>query len=174
MFGLTVDLRRPCLAGLAVLLAVVAAPTTARAYSSMGGRAAVRLVDMSSDAQAADFYLDGARAWSGVSYKTVSNYIDVGAGNLTDQERLAVTFIDLLSADHHAIDAAFYGQLAQVFTAAQIVELGFTCAGSMGIHRFLHTLEIFGTDDPVVAYSPDQVDTRRDEDASVTADAVAV
>jgi hypothetical protein len=90
MFGLTVDLRRLCLAGLAaVLLAVVAAPTTARADSSMGGSAAVRLVDMSSDAQAADFYLDGARAWSGVSYKTVSNYIDVGAGNHVYEVRKA-------------------------------------------------------------------------------------
>ena len=45
-------------------------------------------------------------------------------------------------------------------------ELGFTCAGSMGIHRFLHTLEIFGTDPPVVPYSPDQVDTRHEVGAN--------
>ena len=30
----------------------------------------------------------------------------------------------------------------------------------MGIHRFIHTLEVFGTDEPVVAFSSDQVDTR--------------
>src|SRR4051794_2383299 len=83
-----------------------------------------------------------------------------GGSDLTDQERLAVTFIDLLSADHHAIDAGFYRELAEVFTAAQIVELGLTCAQSMGIHRFIHTLEVFGTDDPIVPFSPDQVDTR--------------
>ena len=65
-----------------------------------------------------------------------------------------------LSADHHAIDADFYRQLAEVFTAAQIIELGFSCAQSMGLHRFIHTLEVFGTDDPVIAFSPDQVDTR--------------
>ena len=51
------------------------------------------------------------------------------------------------------------GELGQVFTAAQIVELGFTCASSMGLHRFIHTLDVFGTDDPVIAYGPDQVDT---------------
>ena len=67
--------------------------------------------------------------------------------------------MDLLSADHHAIDRAFYAELAEVFTAAQIIELGLSCAGSMGMHRFIHTLEVFGTDEPVVKYSADQVDT---------------
>jgi hypothetical protein len=71
---------------------------------------------------------------------------------------MAVEFLDLLSADHHAIDDAFYARLGEVFTAAQIVELGFTCAGTMGLHRFLHTLDIYGTDPPVIPYSPDQVD----------------
>ena len=47
----------------------------------------------------------------------------------------------------------------QVFTAAQIIELGFTCANAMGLHRFIHTLDVFGTSEPVIAYDPDQVDT---------------
>jgi hypothetical protein len=67
--------------------------------------------------------------------------------------------MDLLSADHHAIDREFYAELARVFTAAQIVELGLSCAQSMGMHRFIHTLEVFGTDEPVIPYSADQVDT---------------
>jgi hypothetical protein len=49
-----------------------------------------------------------------------------------------------------------------VFTAAQIVELGFTCAQTMGLHRFLHTLDIYGTDAPVIAYSADQVDSAKE------------
>ena len=81
--------------------------------------------------------------------------------DLTEQERLAVEFLDLLSADHHAIDRAFYEQLAEVFTAAQIVELGFVCANTMGLHRFLHTLDVYGTDPPVIPYSPDQVDAAK-------------
>jgi alkylhydroperoxidase family enzyme len=82
-------------------------------------------------------------------------------GDLNDQERLAVEFLDLLSADHHAIDREFYEQLAEVFTAAQIVELGFVCANTMGLHRFLHTLDLYGTEPPVIDYSPDEVDSRK-------------
>ena len=76
--------------------------------------------------------------------------------------QMAVEFLDLLSADHHAMDDAFYARLGEVFTAAQIVELGFTCAQTMGLHRFLHTLDIYGTDPPVIAYSPDQVDAAKE------------
>jgi alkylhydroperoxidase family enzyme len=82
-----------------------------------------------------------------------------GHGDLTEQERMAIEFLDLLSADHHAIDAEFYGRLAKVFTAAQIIELGFGCAHTMGVHRFIHTLDVFGTDPPVVTYSPDEIDS---------------
>jgi alkylhydroperoxidase family enzyme len=81
-----------------------------------------------------------------------------GHDDLTDQERMAIEFLDLLSADHHAIDAEFYGRLGEVFTAAQIVELGFSCAQTMGVHRFIHTLDVFGTATPVIAFSPAQVD----------------
>jgi alkylhydroperoxidase family enzyme len=101
-----------------------------------------------------------SRKHDSITEEDVACLLDVDGGNLTDQERLAVKFLDLLSADHHAIDADFYRQLAEVFTAAQIVELGFTCAQSMGLHRFIHTLEVFGTDEPVIPYSADQVDHR--------------
>ena len=74
--------------------------------------------------------------------------------SLTEQERLAVQFLDLLSADHHAIDDEVYRELGEVFTAAQIVELGFTCANTMGLHRFIHTLDVFGTSEPVIAFDP--------------------
>jgi hypothetical protein len=49
-----------------------------------------------------------------------------------------------------------------VFTSAQIVELGFTCAQTMGLHRFLHTLDLYGTGPSVIGYSPDQVDTAKE------------
>lgn len=78
--------------------------------------------------------------------------------SLTPQERLAVEFLDRLSGDHHSIDDEFYRRLGEHFTAAQIVELGFTCASTMGLHRFLHTLDVYGESIPVIDYSPDQVD----------------
>jgi alkylhydroperoxidase family enzyme len=77
---------------------------------------------------------------------------------LTPQEQIAVEFLDRLSADHHSIDDAFYRRLGEHFTAAQIVELGFTCASAMGLHRFIHTLDIYGDSAPVIEYSPDQID----------------
>ena len=84
-----------------------------------------------------------------------------GHDQLDAQERMAVEFLDLLSADHHAIDSAFYARLADVFTAAQIVELGFTCAQTMGLHRFIHTLDVYGTEPPVIGYSADEVDAAK-------------
>jgi len=89
-----------------------------------------------------------------------------GHTSLNAQERMAIEFIDLLSADHHAMDEAFYRRLGEVFTAAQIVELGFAAAGSMGLHRFIHTLDVFGKSPPVIPYSPDQVDSAKSHPAN--------
>ena len=100
-----------------------------------------------------------SRKHDSITDEDVACLIAPGASDLTEQERLAVEFLDLLSADHHAIDDEFYRKLGQVFTAAQIVELGFACANSMGLHRFIHTLDVFGHGAPVILYSPDQVDS---------------
>ena len=100
-----------------------------------------------------------SRKHDSITDEDVACLIAPGGSQLTEQERLAVKFLDLLSADHHAIDDEVYRELGEVFTAAQIIELGFTCANTMGVHRFIHTLDVFGTSPPVIAYSPDQVDT---------------
>src|SRR5580693_1418396 len=100
-----------------------------------------------------------SRKHDSITDEDVACLVAPGHSQLTEQERLAVEFLDLLSADHHAIDDEVYRELSRVFTAAQIVELGFTCANSMGLHRFIHTLDVFGNGSPVIPYSPDQVDT---------------
>jgi alkylhydroperoxidase family enzyme len=100
-----------------------------------------------------------SRKHDSISDEDVACLLSPGHSDLTDQERLAVEFLDLLSADHHAIDDETYRRLGEVFTAAQIIELGFTCATSMGTHRFIHTLDPFGTAPPVIRFDPDQVDT---------------
>src|SRR2546421_689841 len=92
-----------------------------------------------------------SRKHDSITDEDVACLLAPGHGMLTAQEQMAVEFLDLLSADHHAMDDAFYARLGEVFTAAQIVELGFTCAQTMGLHRFLHTLDIYGTDPPVIA-----------------------
>jgi alkylhydroperoxidase family enzyme len=100
-----------------------------------------------------------SRKHDSISDEDVACLIAPGHSDLTDQERLAVEFLDLLSADHHAIDDDVYRRLGEVFTSAQIVELGFACANSMGLHRFLHTLDLFGQGAPIIPYSADQVDS---------------
>jgi alkylhydroperoxidase family enzyme len=100
-----------------------------------------------------------SRKHDSITDEDVACLIAPGGSDLTEQERLAVNFLDLLSADHHAIDDEVYRDLSRVFTAAQIIELGFTCANSMGLHRFIHTLDVFGQSAPVIPFDPDQVDT---------------
>jgi hypothetical protein len=100
-----------------------------------------------------------SRKHDSITEEDVACLASLGGSELNEQERLAVTFLDLLSADHHAIDDEFYRRLGEHFTAAQIIELGFACAGSMGLHRFIHTLDVFGQSAPVIRYSPDQVDS---------------
>src|SRR5271168_564202 len=99
-----------------------------------------------------------SRKHDSITDEDVACLVAPGAGDLTEQERLAVQFLDLLSADHHAIDDEVYRELSDVFTAAQIIELGFTCASSMGLHRFIHTLDVYGDSAPVIGYSSDQID----------------
>jgi alkylhydroperoxidase family enzyme len=100
-----------------------------------------------------------SRKHDSITDEDVACLVSPGRSDLTEQERLAIEFLDLLSADHHAIDDETYRRLGEVFTAAQIIELGFTCATSMGTHRFIHTLDPFGTDPPVIRFDPGQVDT---------------
>jgi alkylhydroperoxidase family enzyme len=104
-----------------------------------------------------------SRKHDSITEEDVACLISPGGSELNEQERLAVEFLDLLSADHHAIDADFYRRLGEHFTSAQIVERGCACANSMGLHRFIHTLDVFGQDPPVIPYSPDQVDSAIDE-----------
>jgi len=102
-----------------------------------------------------------SRKHDSITDQDVACLLAPGREALTEQERIAIEFLDLLSADHHALDDAFYRRLGQTFTAAQIVELGFSCAETMGVHRFLHTLDIFGDAAPVITYARAEVDAER-------------
>ena len=99
-----------------------------------------------------------SRKHDSITDADVASLVGEDRVDLEPQERMAVRFLGLLSADHHAIDADFYRELAAVFTTAQIMELGFSCAEVMGVHRFLHTLDVFGTEPPALPYAPEQVD----------------
>lgn len=110
-----------------------------------------------------------SRKHDSITEDDVACLIDADHLDLDPQERMAIRFLDLLSADHHAIDAEFYRELGEVFTIAQIIELGTTCAETMGFHRFIHTLDIFGTEPPALSYQDDQVDSRKPTESTVGA-----
>ncbi len=83
--------------------------------------------------------------------------------DLTERERRALRFLDLLAGDHHAIADDTYASLAEVFSTAEIVALGITCGRMIGTHRFIHTLDVFGDSPPVIPYDPRQVGVARSE-----------
>jgi hypothetical protein len=78
-------------------------------------------------------------------------------GDLSDRERLALEFLELLATDHHRLGDDHFRRLAQHFTTAEIVELGSTCGHMIGTHRFLHAIDVFGEGEPIIPYAPEQV-----------------
>jgi alkylhydroperoxidase family enzyme len=57
------------------------------------------------------------------------------ATDLTERERLAVRYGELFATNHLAIDDAFYDEMRQHFSEAEIVELGMTAAFFVGFGR---------------------------------------
>ncbi|MBU6269511.1 MAG: hypothetical protein KGN34_18340 [Sphingomonadales bacterium] len=84
-------------------------------------------------------------------------------GDLSLREQRALAFLDLLATDHHRIDDDTYRGLAEVFTTAEIIELGSTCGHMIGTHRFLNSLDPEGNGEPVIRFDPAQVGVTWDE-----------
>jgi AhpD family alkylhydroperoxidase len=61
------------------------------------------------------------------------------ADDLTDAEKAAIRFGELMATDHLSIDDAVYAELKQHFSSAQIVELGMICAFFVGFGRLAAT-----------------------------------
>lgn len=78
--------------------------------------------------------------------------------HFTPREWAALRFFDKLATDHLSIDDETFRELAEVFTIAEIIELGYRCAGSLGSHRFMHTLGVLAETEPVLRYDPSQID----------------
>jgi AhpD family alkylhydroperoxidase len=61
------------------------------------------------------------------------------ADDLSDAEKAAIAYGELMATDHLAIDDAMYGRLREHFSEAQIVELGMVCAFFVGFGRLAAT-----------------------------------
>jgi AhpD family alkylhydroperoxidase len=58
------------------------------------------------------------------------------ADDLTEAERGALRFADLLATNHLAIDDAILNRLREFFTDRQVFEIGMCCAAFVGFGRF--------------------------------------
>ena len=104
-----------------------------------------------------------SRKHDSITDEDVACLIAPGHCDLTEQERLAVEFLDLLSADHHAIDDETYRRARRGLHGRPDRRAGLHLRQRHGLHRFIHTLDVFGTSPPVIPYSPDQVDSTHAE-----------
>jgi alkylhydroperoxidase family enzyme len=60
---------------------------------------------------------------------------------LTDAEKAAVRFAELLALNHQAIDDGVLGELRRHFSEEQILEIGWAAAAFIGFGRLIH---VFG------------------------------
>ena len=67
------------------------------------------------------------------------------ADDLSEAERSALRFADLLATDHLSIDDTVYDGLRRHFTEDELVELGVHCAYAVGMGRLAATWHV--TDD---------------------------
>ncbi|MDO8364067.1 MAG: carboxymuconolactone decarboxylase family protein [Actinomycetota bacterium] len=93
-----------------------------------------------------------------ISEDDVACLLDPSSDRFTPREAAAIRFFDLLNTNHHAIDDHTFRSLAEVFTTAEIVEMAYLCSTFLGGHRLMHTLGVFGTAEPVLAYQPGDID----------------
>jgi alkylhydroperoxidase family enzyme len=73
-----------------------------------------------------------------------------GAGPLDERERLALNVLTVMATDHHKIDSDIFRELARLFTTREVVELVWFCGNCIGTHRFMHALDMMGTEAPVL------------------------
>jgi alkylhydroperoxidase family enzyme len=61
------------------------------------------------------------------------------ADDLSDAEKAALSFADMMATDHLAIDDSVYEDLRRHFSEGELVELGIVCAGYVGFGRLAAT-----------------------------------
>ncbi|MCR9279987.1 MAG: carboxymuconolactone decarboxylase family protein [Pseudomonadaceae bacterium] len=92
------------------------------------------------------------------------------ADNLTDAEKAAVRYGELMATDHLSADDAVYDELRKYYSEAQIVELGMICAFFVGFGRLAATYHMVeelpaefaadATDEPIAPWGSAAVQVR--------------
>ena len=90
----------------------------------------------------------------GMTEEMVASLADFESADITDQEKLAVRFAQLMATDHHSMDDDFFELLRAEFTAPEIFELGMITGQFIGYGRLISILDL---------ENPNQPEARRHE-----------
>jgi len=88
----------------------------------------------------------------------VSCMVDLDPDSFSKREYRALRFSEMFAGDYHSIDDETFRWLSEVFTPAEIIELGYVCSQNLAGHRFMHILGVLDGGEPVVHYRPGSVD----------------
>ena len=72
----------------------------------------------------------------------VADLADFEQADFSEREKLALRFAERMALDHHRLDEAFFTDLRQVFSDAEIFELGMITGQFIGFGRFLAALDL--------------------------------
>ena len=78
----------------------------------------------------------------------IDSLSDVGSANITERERLAVRFAQLMATDHNSIGDEFFVELRSEFTDPEIFELGMITGQFIGYGRLLSILDLENPNQP--------------------------
>ena len=78
----------------------------------------------------------------------INSLADVESANVTERERLAVRFAELMAIDQNSIGDRFFEELRSEFTDPEIFELGMITGQFIGYGRLLSILDLENPNQP--------------------------
>ena len=84
----------------------------------------------------------------GMTEDMINSLADIESANITERERLAVRFAELMAIDHNSIGDRFFEELRSEFTDPEIFELGMITGQFIGYGRLLSILDLENPNQP--------------------------
>ena len=84
----------------------------------------------------------------GMTEEMIDSLVDVERANITERERIAVRFAELMATDHNNIGDDFFEKLRYEFTDPEIFELGMITGQFIGYGRLLSILDLENPNQP--------------------------
>ena len=84
----------------------------------------------------------------GMTEEMINSLADIESANITERERLAVRFAELMAIDHNSIGDRFFEELRSEFTDPEIFELGMITGQFIGYGRLLSILDLENPNQP--------------------------